>query len=46
MNILILTVPMAILISAAFAAAFLWAVKSGQFEDLETPSHRALYDEH
>jgi len=44
-NILILTVPMAILVSAGFAAAFLWAVKNGQFEDLETPSHRVLYDE-
>jgi len=45
MSILVLMVPMAILTSLVFFFAFAWAVKNGQFEDLETPSHRALYDE-
>ncbi|WP_223677946.1 cbb3-type cytochrome oxidase assembly protein CcoS [Azospirillum agricola] len=26
-------------------AAFLWALKSGQFEDLDGAAHRALFDD-
>jgi len=26
-------------------AVFFWAVKSGQFDDLEGPAHRILHDE-
>lgn len=45
MQVLILFVPMAILVSLGFLVAFLWAARSGQFEDLETPSHRILYED-
>lgn len=45
MQILILFVPLAILVSLGFLIAFLWAARSGQFEDLETPSHRILYED-
>ncbi len=31
--------------AAGFLAAFLWAVKSGQFDDKYTPSVRILFDE-
>lgn len=45
MQVLILFVPMAILVSLGFLFAFIWAARSGQFEDLDTPSHRILLDE-
>ncbi len=45
MEVLILFVPLAIMVSAMFLLAFLWASRSGQFEDLETPAHRVLFDE-
>lgn len=34
-----------LLIAASFLAAFIWAIKSGQFEDNFTPSMRMLWDE-
>lgn len=45
MQILILFVPMAILVSFGFLVAFLWAARQRQFEDLDTPSHRILYED-
>lgn len=45
MQVLIVFVPMAILVSLGFLAAFIWAAKTGQFDDLETPSHRILYED-
>ncbi|MGV3526204.1 MAG: cbb3-type cytochrome oxidase assembly protein CcoS [Candidatus Sericytochromatia bacterium] len=45
MQVLIVFVPMAIGVSLGFLVAFLMAAKSGQFEDLETPSHRILYED-
>lgn len=46
MNVLILMIPMALLLGAGFVSAFLWATAKGQFDDLETPAHRMLLDEH
>jgi len=34
-----------LLIAGSFLAAFLWAVKSGQYKDTYTPSVRVLFDE-
>ena len=45
MEIIYLLVPLAVLIAIAIVVVFLWAVKSGQFEDLEGPAHRILMDE-
>lgn len=45
MNIIFLLIPVSILIAAAFLAAFIWAVKSGQYEDTLTPSMRVLLNE-
>jgi len=45
MQVLILFVPMAIFVSLGFLVAFLWAAKNRQFEDLDTPSHRILYED-
>jgi len=45
MDILYLLIPIAILLVAAMVAGFLWASKSGQFDDLEGPAHRILMEE-
>jgi cbb3-type cytochrome oxidase maturation protein len=44
-NILFLLIPTALLLGLGFLAAFIWAVKTDQFEDLNTPAHRILIDE-
>ncbi len=44
MDILYYLIPLAIVLAVAMVAGFLWAVKSGQFDDLEGPAHRILMD--
>jgi cbb3-type cytochrome oxidase maturation protein len=41
-----LLVSASLLVAIGFLIAFLWAVKSGQFEDKYTPKIRMLFDEH
>jgi cbb3-type cytochrome oxidase maturation protein len=45
MDILYLLIPIAVLLVAAMVAGFLWASKTGQFDDLEGPAHRILMEE-
>ncbi|MEM9666832.1 MAG: cbb3-type cytochrome oxidase assembly protein CcoS [Bacteroidota bacterium] len=45
MNILYILVPIALLLAALGAWAFAWAVRSGQYEDVDTPAVRLLLDE-
>jgi len=45
MNILIFLAPAAILMGAIGLAAFLWSLRSGQYEDLEGAAHRILIDD-
>jgi len=45
MSILFLILPITLVLSAAAVAAFAWATRSGQFDDLETPAIRLLHDE-
>jgi cbb3-type cytochrome oxidase maturation protein len=45
MNILYLLIGCSILLALAFLAAFIWAQKSGQHDDLHTPAMRMLLDE-
>lgn len=44
MTILLLLVPISVLLLGAAAAAFAWAVRSGQFDDLDTPAVAMLAD--
>jgi len=37
--------PLALLIAAIAAGFFVWAATSGQFDDLETPPVRILFDD-
>jgi cbb3-type cytochrome oxidase maturation protein len=45
MSIIFLILPVTLLLSAGAVAAFAWATRSGQFDDLETPGIRLLHDE-
>ena len=45
MSILVMMIPIALIFAGAFVGAFVWATKSGQFDDVETPAHRMLNDE-
>lgn len=45
MIVILLLIPLSIIIAAGFLAAFIWAVRSGQYEDTCTPSMRLLLEE-
>ncbi len=45
MSIIFLLIPLSILFAVAFLFAFVWSVRSGQYEDTTTPSMRLLLDE-
>jgi len=37
--------PLALLIAAIAVGLFIWAARTGQFDDLETPAVRILFDD-
>lgn len=45
MEVLYLLLPLSIVLVGLIVWAFLWAIRSGQFEDLEGPAHRILLDD-
>lgn len=45
MSVLFVVLPLALLASAAAVAAFVWASRSGQLDDLTTPALRALEED-
>ena len=45
MNILYMLIPLGLVLLGVAIWAFMWAVRSGQFDDLEGPAHRILMDD-
>lgn len=45
MEALYLVLPLALVFSTAAVFFFVWAAKNGQFDDLDTPAMRILFDE-
>lgn len=45
MNIVFVLIPIGLVLAGLGVAAFFWAVRDGQFDDLETPASRILDDE-
>lgn len=45
MTNLLLLIPVALLLGLAGLVAFLWALKSGQFDDLDGAANRILFDD-
>ncbi|MBL9019158.1 MAG: cbb3-type cytochrome oxidase assembly protein CcoS [Myxococcales bacterium] len=42
---LYIVLPLALLIASCAVAAFIWTVRSGQLDDVDTPPRRILFDE-
>lgn len=45
MEILVYLIPVALILGITGLAAFFWAMKNGQFDDLDGAPHRILRDE-
>jgi cbb3-type cytochrome oxidase maturation protein len=45
MNILVYLIAAALFLGLLGLAAFLWALRSGQFDDLDGAAHRILFDD-
>ncbi|MCF6171141.1 MAG: cbb3-type cytochrome oxidase assembly protein CcoS [Bacteroidales bacterium] len=45
MNILVFLIIIGILVAGGFLVGFIWSVKSGQYDDMYSPSVRVLFDE-
>jgi len=44
MSVIVVLIGFSIVVAAGFLIAFLWAVKSGQYDDDISPSIRILFD--
>ncbi len=45
MSVLIYLIPIALFLGLLGLAAFLWALRNGQFDDLDGAAERALFDD-
>lgn len=45
MSIIYIILPLAILMAGVALAAFFFAAYRGQFDDLDTPAYRAIFDD-
>ncbi len=45
MSIIFVLIPLSILLTIAAVWAFFWAIRSGQFDDLDSPAWRILLDD-
>jgi cbb3-type cytochrome oxidase maturation protein len=45
MNIIFALIPLGLLVLAAAVYVFFWAVRSGQFDDLDTPAWSVVLDD-
>ncbi|MEZ4690206.1 MAG: cbb3-type cytochrome oxidase assembly protein CcoS [Ignavibacteria bacterium] len=45
MSVIILLITISMIVAGSFLIAFIWSVKTGQYEDKYTPSVRILLDD-
>lgn len=45
MTVLYILIPAALLLGLAFLLAFVWSLRRGQYDDLDTPQMRMLFDD-
>lgn len=45
MNVLYFLVPLALILAGVGVAAFVWSVRTGQFDDVDTPGMRLLLED-
>lgn len=44
MSVILLLIALSVIVAGSFLGAFIWAMKSGQYEDTFSPSVRILFD--
>lgn len=45
MTALYIVLPLALIVATAAVVAFVWSVRSGQLDDVDTPPRRILFDD-
>lgn len=45
MSVIYIVLPLALFFGGVALAAFVWAVRRGQFDDLDTPSIRVVFED-
>lgn len=45
MEVIFIVLPLALALAGVAVAAFLWAVNKGQYDDLDTPAVRVLFED-
>ena len=45
MSVIYILITISMIVAGSFLAAFFWAVKSGQYDDTETPAIRILFED-
>ncbi len=45
MNIIYLLIPLSLILVGLIVWAFMWSIRSGQFDDMEGPAYRVLMDD-
>lgn len=45
MDIIYVLVPLSLVLLAVAIGIFFWAVKNGQFDDMDSPAHKILFDD-
>ena len=45
MSVIFVVLPLALVLVGVAVAAYVWAAKRGQFDDLDTPALRMLHDD-
>ncbi|RQO30067.1 cbb3-type cytochrome oxidase assembly protein CcoS [Taibaiella sp. KBW10] len=45
MSVLVILLGISLCVGLGFLAAFIWSVKSGQFEDDYSPAHKLFFEE-
>lgn len=45
MSVIFIVLPLAVVLAAVALAGFAWAVRGGQFDDLDTPAVRVIVDD-
>jgi cbb3-type cytochrome oxidase maturation protein len=45
MNVILVLLPISLLLGGFFVVSFIWATRKGQYDDLETPDKRILFED-
>lgn len=45
MDILVVLIPLALILGLGFVGSFFWAAYKGQYDDLETPARKILFED-